>query len=296
MNFSVLQRTTLLAFLLTTFCIGPLALSAQDDGSNGPPKVLVIEREFTKPGKGGAMHERTESAYIHALDAAKARPHYLAMVSLTGPDRALFFSGYSSLASWEDEEKAVHSNAALSSELDRSMVADGDLLSQTDSSVWIRRDDLSLNTHNLLGMRYMELTTYTVRPGHEQQWEELVKMVMDGYKKGVPNQGWAMFELKYGAGGNEFLIVRALKSMADEDHAMTEDKGFVEAMGDEGLKKLDTLEAACVEGHQSNLFLFSPSMSRPPESWVKAEPDYWKHRTPAPARKAAAKPAPAAAQ
>lgn len=296
MKFSVLYRSTMLALLLAGFCISPVMLAAQDDGSDGPPKVLVIEREFTKPGKGGAMHERTESAYIHALDTAKARPHYLAMVSLTGPDRALFFSGYSSLASWEDEEKAVHSNAALSGELDRSMVVDGDLLSATDSSVWTRRDDLSLNTHNLLGMRYMELTTYNIRPGHGQQWEELVKMVMNGYKKGVPNEGWAMFQLKYGAGGSEFLVIRTLKSMADEDHAMTENKGFVDAMGEEGLKKLDALEAECVESHQSNLFLFSPSMSRPPESWIKAEPDYWRHRPAAPARKAETKPAPATAQ
>jgi hypothetical protein len=94
--------------------MAPLALRAQDDGSNGPPKVLVIQREFTKPGKGGALHEKTEAAYIHAMAAAGAKPRYLAMVSLSGSSRALFFSGYPSLAAWEEENKSVERDATLS--------------------------------------------------------------------------------------------------------------------------------------------------------------------------------------
>ena len=47
--------------------------AAQDpsSGSMAPPKVLVLYREFLKPGKQGASHEKTESAFVQAVTKAK---------------------------------------------------------------------------------------------------------------------------------------------------------------------------------------------------------------------------------
>jgi hypothetical protein len=135
------------AMLPLLFMLGgaPLALSAQEATVMPTPKILVIQREYTKPGKDGASHEKTEGAYIHALSAGKAHESYIALTSLTGPSRALFMSSYPSFAAWEEDHKNVGKDAALSAALDRANVADGDLLSATDSSVWSRREDLSLN-------------------------------------------------------------------------------------------------------------------------------------------------------
>lgn len=52
-------------------------------------------------------------------------------------------------------------------------------------------------------------------------------------------------------------------------------KEFAEAMGKDGMKKLDELTAACVASTQTNLFAFSAAMSNPPANWVKGVPDYW---------------------
>ena len=40
-------------------------------GVMAPPKVLNISREFVKPGKGGPPHDRSESAFVKAMTAAK---------------------------------------------------------------------------------------------------------------------------------------------------------------------------------------------------------------------------------
>ena len=53
--------------------------------SMAPPKILNVVREVVKPGKGGAAHERTESAFVRAMTAAKATDHYFALDSLSGP-------------------------------------------------------------------------------------------------------------------------------------------------------------------------------------------------------------------
>jgi len=220
---------------------------------------------------------------------AKATPRYLAMTSLSGASRALFFSGYASLAAWEEENKGVVKNPALSAALDRAMVADGDLLSGFDQSVWSRRDDLSFNMGNLQGDRFMEIIQFTIRPGHTHEWEELVKMVQAGYKKGLPDANWVTFQMLYGTGGpGAYIVITKLKSMAEADQNLASDSKFMDAMGEDGMKKIEELEAACIESRQTNLFAFSPEMSYPPESWTKAEPDYWKQPTAASAAKKAA--------
>jgi hypothetical protein len=252
---------------------------AQNNGVDGPPKILVIQREMLKPGKAGAMHMKSEAAFIHAMANAKATPRYLAMTSLSGQSRALFFSGYSSLDAWEQENKSINKDAVLSAALDRATVADGDLLTEYAQSVWLRRDDLSMNMSNLQGDRYMEITQYMVRPGHRHEWEELVKLVMEGYKKGIPDANWVMFEQLYGTNGNAFLVIGKLKSMTEADQHLGSQKQFGDAVGEDGMKKIGELEAACVESEQTNLFAFEPKMSYPPEAWTKAEPDFWKQPT-----------------
>ena len=43
------------------FCGASGVLAAQEtaDGTTPPPKVLVIQREFVKPGKAGSVHDKT---------------------------------------------------------------------------------------------------------------------------------------------------------------------------------------------------------------------------------------------
>jgi len=275
------------AVLLCTLGSAPL-LIAQDNGANGPPKVLVINREYTKPGKTGSAHEKTESAFIAAAKANKAPFHYLGMTSMSGPDRALFLSGYASFTAWADESKAMDKMPALGPALDHAMLADGDLLSATDTSVWTRDDEKSLNPGNLLGMRFMEITVFRIKPGHDAEWDEAVKMVKDAYKKGVPEANWSMFQEAYGTPGNGYIVIEPLKSIGDIDAHMASGPKFAAAMGKDGMKKLDALVASCVEEEQTNLFHFDPKMSVPPAEWIAAEPDYWAPKAAAPAKKPAA--------
>src|SRR3984893_6337053 len=100
----------------TLLSAGLTVAAAQEtpEGTTPPPKILVIDREFLKPGKGGAAHEKTESAFVQALARAKWPTHYFAANSLTGKNRTLFFLAYDSFAAWEKDAMAQQTNAALS--------------------------------------------------------------------------------------------------------------------------------------------------------------------------------------
>jgi hypothetical protein len=262
------------------------------DYSMAPPKVLLVQREFIKPGMAGNAHMKTESAFVQAMTAAKWPTRYLGMDSMSGTSRALFLVGYDSFAAWEKDNLAQQKNATLSAALDRALVADGQLLTSYDAGVLFYREDMSLraNSSNIAQSRYFEIMRFKIRQGRDAEWAQLVKMYTDGYGKATQNQHWATYQSQYGAdNGGVYLVFNAMKSLAEVDGGMAESKKFEDQMGADGMKKIAELTAICVEDVQVNLFSFNPKMSYVADAWVKADPGFWKPAA-APAPKAAAKP------
>jgi hypothetical protein len=270
------RRMAALPLLASLACSSSTLLFAQDILPSA--KLLVISREYTKPGKDGAPHQAVEGAYPKALAAGKVPNHYYAAVSLSGPPRVLFFHGYDSYAEWADQRQGT--DPLLASTLARTTAADGDLLSSKDYSVWAKRDDLSLNPGFRVGARVEVIIQYRVRPGHAEEFEDLVKLYTQGYE-GVAGMHWGTYEEIYGSPGNTFLVIITHKSAAELDTEDENDKKFADALGAEGLKKLAALEASCLESKQADLFFIDPKMSYPNEKMLKADPEFWKSSQPA---------------
>ncbi len=288
-----MKRITSCLLGATLLC-GGLSLAAAQEmtGLTPPPKVMVVIREFLKPGKGGAPHEKAESAFVQAFARAKWPTHYLAANSVSGKNRALFFVPYDSFEAWEKDNQAQQKNAALAAALDRASVGDGELLSETDASLLVYNEEQSLRAPvDIAHMRYFEISLFRVRSGHRKEWSDAVKLVKEAYEK-IPDMHWAMYEAAYGQEDVTYIVIQPLKSLAEVDQGMERDIQFMAAMGEEGMKKLGELESSAIEFTQSNLFQFSPAMSYPPDAWMKADPDFWKVKAAAPAKaKAEEKPA-----
>src|SRR6516162_8630713 len=84
---------------------------AQDSGSMKPPAVIQINREWLKPGKGGAMHDKSEAAFVSLMNKGKLQGHYIALNSMTGKSRALYITRYPSFEAWENDNKIFDKNA-----------------------------------------------------------------------------------------------------------------------------------------------------------------------------------------
>jgi len=241
-----------------------------------PPKVLLVNREVLKPGKSGMTHEKSESAFVKAMVAANSPNHYIALDAITGPSRSLFLSGYSSFENWEKSVLADIHNPTLSSALDSAAVTDGDLLQTYESSIYVLREDQSYNTGGgLAHARYFEIEVYQVKPGHDADWETIVKMVKPALIKANPDDSWAMYERAYG-GEPAFVVMKAMKSATEIDRGFADNPKFAAAMGEEGMKKLGDLTAAAIQMSQSNLFVINPRMSYVGSDMINADPEFWK--------------------
>jgi hypothetical protein len=262
--------------LLLGLLVASLGALAQDQSALAPPKVLLIVRENLKPGKAGTTHEKSESAFVNAFKAAKWPQHYLAIDAQSGAPRSLFLIGYDSFAALEKDVKATQKNTVLSAALDRATLADGELLSGYEVSHFIYRDDQSFHANlSLAPMRYFEITRFHVRPGHDKDWNEIVKIYLDNFTKAVPDAHWAVFEEMYGQGGNVYLVFNPMKSLSEVDAGMGDDKKFADTAGPGVMQRLSELEAAAIDEVQTNIFTFNPHESYPPDEWIKADPAFW---------------------
>jgi hypothetical protein len=279
------------------FLVGGIGIAAAQDmsGAQPPPKVLLLFREWLKPGKAGMTHEKTESAFVQAYAKAKWPTNYLAVDSLSGRPRSLFFIAYDSFDAYEKDFLATQKNSVLAAALDHAGVVDGELLSDADANLLSYREDQSLRPNvDIAHTRYFEISLFQVRAGHKKEWDDLVALVMAAYEK-VPGAHWATYEVAFGQQPNdEYVVFTPLKSLSEVDQESAQDKDFVAAMGEDGMKKLGELEGAAVESRMTNLFAFNPRMSYPRAEWIKADPDFWKPKmAPMMPKKAAEKPAPA---
>jgi hypothetical protein len=258
-------------------------------GSASMPKVLQIAHEYTRPGKGGAAHDKTESAFVQTNIRAKILSHYFALSSMSGQDRALFLTGYDSFAAWQRDNDAVGKNKALGAELDREAMADGELLQSTNTVIYTYSEDLSYKPRaDLSHARYMEISVFRVRPGHEEDWHKLAKIVKDAHAKAGTSAHWAMYKAAYGVDDGTYITLSADNSMADIDTGYNKDKRFREALREDGMKNFAELFGATVESSHSELFAINPRQSYPPDEWIKADPDFWKPKATAPTAKPAA--------
>jgi hypothetical protein len=256
------------------FSLGAAA-QEQSGAKMGPPKVLTVTREFLRPGKNGTPHDKTESAFVAAMRDAKWPSYYFGLDSLSGKLRSVFLTGYDSFDAWEKDAHAQQKNVKLAAALDRAYAEDGPLLDSVDQSVWFFREDQSHHpTTDIGSARMMELSVYRVKPGHEAEWDAIVKLVKDAYAKGVEGH-WDMFQMVYG-GGPAYVVITPLKNGAEIDRNWAAGKKFEEAMGAEGMRKLGELSASSIESSETNLFVINPKISYVPDDVAKSAPEFWR--------------------
>ena len=259
---------------------GALVVKAQEDkmeGMHHPPKVLVVMREFVKPGKSGAVHEKTEALFVQAFARAKWPTQYIGMESLSGKSRAIFLTGYDSFAAWEKDTMAVAKNAALSAAISHAADVDGALLDGIDSSTYFSRGDLSLKDDvDLSKTRYFDIGIFHIKPGHGTEFENASKSVMAAFAKANPNAHWAAYQSAYGTTDGTYVFFTLRKSASEIDDDFSHYKDFGMAMGEDGMKKLDEASANSIESSESQIFMINPRMSYVGEELIKGDPDFWK--------------------
>jgi hypothetical protein len=288
------MKNTRMILLGMALAVAGTAFAAAQDAAPTPPKVIVIAREYVKPGKGGLVHDKSEAQFVAASARAKLQGHYIALNAMTGKQRALYMFRYPSFNAWEQDNKIIDKSPALTAEFDRLFMADGELLESADLSVFTFNEEWSFHTRpaGVAQARYYEISSFHIRPGHRKEFGDCVKMVKEGNEKAGTSAHWGAYEIAYGGDDGTVIALTHREALSEIDKGFDEGKKFAEAIGgEEAMHKLDDVCGQGIDSSHTELFEINPKQSYAEDAWIKSDPDFWKPKAKAPEGEAA-KPAP----
>jgi hypothetical protein len=120
-----------------------------------------------------------------------------------------------------------------------------------------------------------------LRPGCEDDLKNLAKQVIDMHKKAGDNDHWMTYEIRGGVPEPAVLFVTTMKSLADDDQEppAASKEIFENPLAKQAFSKFDR---ECVTRVENTYSRVEPSLSRPTQSLVAANPDFWTVKEEAP--------------
>ena len=263
---------------LALFTVGGARTVSGQAVPTSQPNLLTITREEVKTGHNAA-HAAHEAGWPAAYAKAKSPYYYLAMVSMTGPNEAWYISSYTSHATYGESMKMESDNATLSAELARLSRADADHINSIRNIHAVARTDLSYGAFPDMGLaRFWEITTFRVRPGHEEGFASAAKAYAAAAKRATPNSSWRTYEVVAGLAGPTYLVFSSVPSFADFDRGMSENAALTKAFTPDELATLQKFATAGMINTETHRFRLDAKQSYVDAATKAKDPAFWSPR------------------
>ncbi len=256
-------------------------LQAQAPERNSPPPVLLIVREDIKPGKMPA-HAKHSAAFARIFSQLQTPNHRIALWPVAGSENDLvYITGAASFAEIEKlqqdtDKKMAAASGATRAELDRLEKEAPDLHAGMRDMLTVYRPELSFNANvNIAPMRYFAITTVRVRPGHDAEYADYIRTVMNVArdKAKIDNYHLACYQVISGAPGGTYMFFRPMKSLGEFDQNVG--AKVRAAMTDDMRKTADKTTADAVISSESSTYAYEPRMSYVEKDMAAQDPTFW---------------------
>ncbi|HEV2385848.1 MAG TPA: hypothetical protein VGS20_01205 [Candidatus Acidoferrales bacterium] len=270
------MRTAALAWVPAICLAVGLPALGSPPGPAQPPKVLVIVQQTIKPGM-----ETPYRAAAHAGALARERANwapFLGIEALTGAPQTWYLIALDSVADWAKLRGRVAANPVLEAELDRLARQAGAFVAGESTLLAAYRGDLSYGQAPAPGdFHTLEVITARVRPGHEQEFERLAKMLVDTNGRANAPVSVTAYEAIAGAPAGTYLFLVPSSSLATWENRQKETAVLLaETLGEQGRKRMDELKANSTLTIRNELFVVDPGVSYVSDEWRRADPGFWR--------------------
>ena len=244
----------------------PAIVVAQKAEMHGPPKILEIVREDSKPGKVIA-HRKHEAAWTQAFTKA-GYPYNLTISSVTGPDEDWFMTGFDSYAALE-KTNALFDTPKYEQIMDTFTPKEAEFVESSRFIFAKYRPDLSYKPNFNYGeFKYFSVLTVRFKMGAGP--EEVGKIVAAAREKANPDYHSVAFEVTSGMPVGTVIYFTPIKTLATWDEAPN--KAYGEALKEGGFYEA---VGKTVQLAEYRLFSFNPRLSHVPDEVAKANPSFW---------------------
>jgi hypothetical protein len=269
------MRKSVLSLTLLALVAGSAATALAQGMPTSQPKFLHIYREAVKIGRS-ADHSRWEAGWPAAFEKAKFPDNYIALEAVTGPTEVWYLSPYASQGAFGESMARQDADAALSAETERLSRGDAEFVSSVNAIEAVARPDLSHGTFpDLAMMRFWEISTFRVKPGHGDDFAAAAKAWASASARSAPAASWRTYQVVGGAPDGTYLIFSSYGSFADFDKAAAEGEATWKGLTfDErtALQKFDTDGAVST---MTNRYRLDPRQSYVPAATRQKDPAFW---------------------
>ena len=245
------------------------------------PSYLSIFREELKPGRS-AEHQKIESGWPAAYERAKSPDYYLAYESMTGRPEVLFVQPFESHKALGDSMKRDDANPVLSAELKRLSRADSEMLTNTSAVHLMARKELSYGTFpDLAKQRFVEITVFRVRPGHEAQFEAAARAYGAAARRSAPGLAYRVYEIMAGGQGPAYYIFSSVAGFGDFDKAITDGQALMKGATQTEQDALNRFSNEALISAETQRYRVDPTMSYVPKETRSTDTSFWMPKKPA---------------
>lgn len=273
----------LIGCILLVLIVGGLAFAAD---AAAPPKYIWVQYVSVAGDKSDA-YPKLVAQFQRAVDASKADVFWVATTNLTGdPRQANFISFFDNMGAVEKEigtydnvsVEAVKINPNIWTEMGAAEQQPHSIIAKFVPELSYRPEKVALSE-----AKWWSVTTIHLKPGHMTAFAELIKQEQELLKKADIDEHFLVYAVMAGlpTSGAAYYIIVPMKSLTemDTDHSAQASTVFTPIVR----RHFESAVEKMVSQIQSNLLMVRPNMSRPPKSFLAANPEFWTVKEPAPA-------------
>jgi hypothetical protein len=238
------------------------------------PKFLHIYKEELKTGRA-ADHAKWEAGWPAAFEKAKSKYNYLAISSITGPQEVWFVAPFADQGAF-GQMLAEENDPVLGPELERLSKGDAEFVQQLTQMQAAAMPELSHGAFpDISKVRFYEITTFRVRPGHYDGWVAASKAYKSAAARSAPNASWRTYDVVAGAPGGTFLIFSSVGAFSEFDRMMAEGEATWKGMTAEESATLGQFMKEGLISTVTQRFRVEPAMSYVDAATKAKDPAFW---------------------
>jgi hypothetical protein len=269
----------LFAIAVAFACLCALTVSAQDKpaGTDQPSRYVWYSVDQVTNGKYD-VYNKVTAQYREAAGSVAPDMHWIAGSSITGN------SGEVTVVTFHDSMASVEKMMTAFEKIEKT-------ISLKNASFTAQEAEATTGSHFVLAEYKQELsyrpemvpmanTTWwsaelvNLKPGCQYEFQDAVKQAAELHTKAGDNDHWIGYRVLAGAPLPTILFVSPLRSLADEDEEPSAAAKEV-LQSPMARQMFSHISKECIAHVESTYQRVEPSLSRPPQALLAANPEFW---------------------
>lgn len=263
------------ALVLAFALVASLCAVAGDASTANVPKLIRLGHYEIKPGKMNA-HDDLVRQVRQAATAGGANYNWIATKPITGnTNETVFVNFYDNYAQLEETSAKFYKAAGSTFQNAEFTRAVADSQASVNGIVASLREDLSYRPEKLdiANAHTWEVSLVRLKPGTEMDFADMEKESIELHKRNNIEEHWVTYQVEYGTQAPAFIFITSLRTLGDLDKDLKD--AHKTAFTPSIRRRFSETAKESVIYEKSTLLNVRPEISRPAESLVAANPEFW---------------------